>query len=78
MHISLHIPPVPPVPLRVTAIKVHMPTQALYDPVEFKEVLTDIWWDEELIPQDYIRNLYHSMPNRLLKVIERGGKMTKY
>ena len=45
MHISLHIPPVPPVPLRVTAIKVHMPTQALYDPVEFKEVLTDIWWD---------------------------------
>ena len=42
---------------------------------EFRNLLHDKWWG---IPQDYIRNLYHSMPNRLRLVIEGGGKMTKY
>ena len=42
---------------------------------EFEDVLSRVWWN---IPQDYIRNLYHSMPHRLAAVIDREGKMTKY
>jgi hypothetical protein len=42
---------------------------------EFKKVIQDVWWE---IPQDYIRNLYHSMPHRLAAVIANEGAMTKY
>ena len=43
--------------------------------VAFKALLKKEWWD---IDQNYIRNLYHSMPNRLRAVIAAEGRMTKY
>lgn len=42
---------------------------------EFKKVLKAAWW---AIPQDRIRCLYNSMPQRLQAVVANGGKWTKY
>ena len=42
---------------------------------EFEVLLDKVWWG---IPQDHIRNLYHSMPTRLRTVLAADGQMTKY
>ena len=42
---------------------------------EFEVLLDKVWWE---IPQDHIRNLYHSMPTRLRTVLAADGLMTKY
>jgi hypothetical protein len=42
---------------------------------ELLAVITDAWND---LPQDYFRNLCLSMANRLTRVIEANGEMTKY
>ena len=41
----------------------------------FKDLLVDVWWD---ISQEYIQNLYASMPRRVAAVLACDGKMTKY
>ena len=43
---------------------------------EFKNILVDCWWQD--ISQEYIRNLYASMPRRIEAVLSADGKMTKY
>ena len=49
---------------------------------QFEKVLDDCWWDSyyggEVLSQDYIRNLYHSMPSRLDAVLKSKGQMTEY
>ena len=40
---------------------------------EFEVLLDKVWWE---IPQDHIRNLYHSMPTRLRTVLAADGQMT--
>ena len=47
---------------------------------QFKTLLKKVWWDKALVPQDHnvIRNLYHSIPERLLEVVAGGGAMTRY
>ena len=43
---------------------------------QFRRLLTNVWWYE--ISQDYIRDLFDSMPRRVHAVIQREGKMSKY
>ena len=45
---------------------------------QFKTLLTKVWWDKVLVPQDHIRNLYHCIPERLVEVVAGGGAMTRY
>jgi hypothetical protein len=42
---------------------------------ELLTAITDAW---HALPQDYIRNLCLSMPNRLRKVLDAYGAVTKY
>ena len=43
---------------------------------QFRRLLANVWWYE--ISQDYIRDLFDSMPRRVHAVIQREGKMSKY
>ena len=43
---------------------------------EFRDCLVDCWWNG--ISQEYIRNLYRSMPRRINAMLEIDGRMTKY
>jgi len=45
------------------------------DREELGHVIVDCW---EALGEDYIRNLYKSIPSRLLAVIEKCGGPTKY
>lgn len=44
---------------------------------EMREAIKDIW-KNKMEDGDYLRNLVKSMPQRMKKVIEMGGQMTKY
>lgn len=45
---------------------------------EFKTVLEEVWWEKEgPIRQDYVRNLFHSIPSRVREVIRLEGGVSR-